>query len=213
VCNPSSDDRESCVRELIRDAQAGDQAARDGLVALLYDEFREIARRRMSRERPDHTLQATALVHEALRKLLSDGTISKATDRTFLLRAASRAMDQVLIDHARHCNRESGPGGKKKAPLEDMAEPADDQHLTPLDEVIERLEGVEQIAIPQLIEALKSLGELHARAALVVRYRFLLRWPTRNVASELGISQKTVERDWDFARGWLYSRLRPGGNS
>jgi RNA polymerase sigma factor (TIGR02999 family) len=208
---PSGDDREGRVRELIRSAQAGDQAARDELVALLYDEFRAIARRRMARERRDHTLQATALVHEALRKLLSDDTIARATDGTFLIRAASRAMDQVLTDHARHRNRKGGPGGWKRTPLDDIGEPpAGDQ--TPLDEVIERLEGVERIAIPRLIEALEALDEQHARAALVVRYRFLLRWPIRNVATELGISQKTVERDWDFARGWLHARLRPEGD-
>ena len=198
-------------RELIRRAQAGDQAARDQLVALLYDEFRAIARRRMARERRDHTLQATALVHEALRKLLSDGTIANATGRTFLLKAASRAMDQVLIDHARHRNRKGGPGRREHTRLDDVGEPRDGDQSTPLDEVIERLEGVERIAIPRLIEALEALDERDERAALVVRYRFFLRWPIRHVATELGISQKTVERDWDFARGWLHSRLRPGG--
>jgi RNA polymerase sigma factor (TIGR02999 family) len=205
---------EDRVRELIRRAQTGDQPARDELIALLYDEFRAIAHGRMSWERPDHTLQATALVNEALRKVLSDNTIANATDRTFLLKAVSRTMDQVLITHARHRNRKGGPGRRQRMPLDGVAEPEDNQQLTPLDAVIERLEGVEQVAIPRLIEALEALdeqGERAARAALVVRYRFFRRWPISHVASELGISQKTVERDWEFARAWLRARLRPGG--
>jgi RNA polymerase sigma factor (TIGR02999 family) len=212
MATPPGDEREKPIPGLIARARAGDRAARDELVARLYDEFRDLAHRRMSRERPDHTLQATALVHEALRKLLSDDTIANATDGAFLIRAASRAMDQVLIDHARHRNRKGGPGGRKRTPLDDIGEPPDGDQATPLDEVIERLEGVEHIGIPQLIRALEALDEQHERAALVVRYRFLLRWPTRNVATELGISQKTVERDWNFARGWLRARLRPGGD-
>jgi RNA polymerase sigma factor (TIGR02999 family) len=210
MCTSSDDDREGLVRDLIRRARTGDRPARDELVALLYDEFRTIAHRRMSQERRDHTLQATALVHEALRKLLCDGTIANATDRTFLLRAASRAMDQVLIDHARHRNRKGGPGRWKRTPLDEVDKPYDGDLPTPLDEVIERLEGVDQVPIPKLIETLKAFDEHDERAALVVRYRFFLRWPIRHVASELGISQRTVDRDWDFARGWLLARLRPG---
>ncbi|QEH32526.1 ECF sigma factor [Aquisphaera giovannonii] len=191
MSTPSGADREGQVCDLIRRAQAGDRPARDVLVALLYEEFRALARRRMSRERPDHTLQATALVNEALRKLLCDTTIARATDRNFLLRAASRAMDQVLTDHARHRNRAGGPGGKHRVPLGAIAEPADLHQVSALDGVIERLEGFERISVSQLIGALEALDDLDPRSALVARYRYLLQWPISRVASELSTSGRT----------------------
>lgn len=179
---------------LLRRAQGGDLAARDRIIALLYQDFRRIAAGRMRKERADHTLQPTALVHEALRKLSSDGTFSSATGRTFLYSAAAKAMEQVLIDHHRHRNARKGPGRLRRSPLDD---------------VLDHLATVENIPVTDLNEALAALGRVDERASSVVRFKFFLSMTQPEVAEALGISQKTVERDWTFARAWLHERLKP----
>ena len=185
------------IARLLHQARAGDIAARDQVVALLYQELRAIAHRRMRRERPGPTLQTTALVHEALAKILCDGTLANAADRTFLLKAASRAMEQVLIDRHRHRDALKGPGQR---------------HRTPLDAVLDHLAGVEKLPFLDLHEALHDLERLDVRASLVVRFHYFLGMSQPEVAEALGISQKTVERDWKFARGWLHARLKPSGD-
>ncbi len=179
---------------LLRGAQEGDLAARDRIITLLYQDFRRIAVGRMRKERTDHTLQPTALVNEALRKLLSDGTFSSATGRTFLYSAAAKAMEQVLIDHHRHHNARKGPGALSRIPLDD---------------VFHHLATVEDLPVADLNEALAALGRTDERASLVVRLIFFLGMTQPEVAESLGISQKTVERDWRFARAWLHERLKP----
>lgn len=181
--------------KLLRQAQAGDRTARDQLVASLYQDLRAIAHQRMRRERPGHTLQTTALVHEALIKILADQTLANGTDRTFFLKAASKAMRQVLLDHQRHRNALKGPGQRQR---------------TLLDAVLDHLADVEKLPFLDLHEALEDLERMDARAALVVEFHIFLGMSQPEVAETLGISQKTVERDWKFARGWLHARLKPG---
>jgi RNA polymerase sigma factor (TIGR02999 family) len=98
---------------ILERARDGDARARDELVALIYDELRRVASRLMRRERPDHTLAPTAVVHEAVIRLLGEGLFDRAADRTFLFAAAARAMREVLIDHARRraAGRRGGAGG------------------------------------------------------------------------------------------------------
>jgi RNA polymerase sigma factor (TIGR02999 family) len=148
----------------------------------------------MRQERPGHTLQTTALVHEALIKILADRTLANGTDRTFLLKAASKAMRQVLDDHQRHRDTLKGPGRRRR---------------TPLDAVLDHLADVEKLPFLDLHEALQVLEGVDARAALVVEFHIFLGMSLPEVAETLGISQKTVERDWKFARGWLRARLKP----
>jgi RNA polymerase sigma factor (TIGR02999 family) len=190
MTSPTDDD----LSDLIRRARSGDGGARDQLVAALYDDFRAIATRRMSRERRDHTLQATALVHEALAKLWADGTFANATDHAFLLKAASKAMGQVLIDHHRHRAALKGPGRHAR---------------TELDEVLDRLEEVEHLTFTDLHHAIEEFERVDSRAALAIRFHYFLGMSQADVGGALEISQKTVERDLKFARGWLHSRLRP----
>src|SRR6516165_10918120 len=103
---------------LLRRVQAGDADAEQQLVALLYQDLRAIAARRMRRERPDHSWQPTLLVHEAFLRLRADGTLAAAADRTFLLKAASQAMHQLLVDHHRHRSSEKRGGRRQKHSLD-----------------------------------------------------------------------------------------------
>jgi RNA polymerase sigma factor (TIGR02999 family) len=183
---------------LLRRAQLGDAAARDELVGLIYRDIRALAARRMRRERLGHTLQPTALADEALVKILADNTLANATSRTFLYQAAAKAMGQVLIDHERKRNAQKRLGRLRR---------------TPLDAALEHLTVAENVSLADLHEALDDLGRLNERRRLVVEYKFFLGMTDANVAGELGISQKTVERDWRFARGWLFERLKPTGDA
>jgi RNA polymerase sigma-70 factor (ECF subfamily) len=181
------------LSDLLHRVRAGDGAAEDQLVARLYQDLRAIAARRMRRERPDHTWQPTALVNEALLRLRADGTLAAATDRAFLLKAASRAMQQLLIDHHRHRSAGKRGGRLRKHPL-DIAL----NHL-----------AADGIPVIELRDELDQLARLDGRAALVVHFRFFLGMSPADVAEALGVSQKTVERDWRFARAWLHDRLKP----
>jgi RNA polymerase sigma factor (TIGR02999 family) len=148
----------------------------------------------MCRERPDHTWQPTALVHEALLRLRGDGTLERAPDRAFLLMAASKAMQQLLVDHHRRHAAEKRGGRRRKHPL---------------DAALDRLARVDLIDPVDFRDELEALGRLDRWACMVVHLRFFLGMSPADVAESLGVSQKTVERDWDFARAWLRDRLKP----
>ena len=99
-------------------ARAGDEQARSELIAMVYDELRQVAAGLMRRERPDHTLSPTAVVHEAVIRLLGDAVFDKAPDRSFLFASAARAMREVLIDHARRRAADRRGGGRQRVPLD-----------------------------------------------------------------------------------------------
>ncbi len=182
------------VTELLRRFRAGDLDAESQLVSLLYQDLRAIAARRMRRERPDHTWQPTALVNEALLRLRADGTLAAATDRTFLLKAASKAMHQLLVDHHRYRSAEKRGGRHRRIAL---------------DVALDQLAHVDEVPFIELRDELEQLARVDERACVVVHFRFFLGMSAADVASALGVSQKTVERDWNFARGWLLARLKP----
>jgi RNA polymerase sigma factor (TIGR02999 family) len=173
------------VTELLHRFQAGDRDAEDQLVALLYQDLRAIAARRIRRERPDHTWQPTALVNEALLRLHVDGTLAAATDRTFLLKAASKAMHQLLVDHHRH-RTSAKRGGRRQRHALDIA--------------LDQLAHVDEIPFIELRDELEQLGRVDERACMVVHFRFFLGMSAPDIARSLGVSRKTVERDWNFAR-------------
>jgi len=182
------------LKELLGRAQAGDADAENQLVALLYHDLRAIAARRMRRERPDHTWQPTLLVNEAVMRLRADGTLAAAPDRAFLLKAASKAMHQLLVDHHRHRSAEKR-GGRR--------------HKHSLDLALHHLDQADEIPFIELHDELEQLERMDERASMVVHFRFFLGMSPAEVAESLGISQKTVERDWFFARAWLRDRLKP----
>ena len=185
---------DAVAASLLGRMREGDGDAEGLLVALLYKDLRVLAARRMRRERPDHTWQPTVLVNEALLRLRSDGTLERATDRAFVLMAASKAMQQLLVDHHRRHSAQRRGGRMRKHPLEAV-----------LDRLV-RTDGVDPV---ELRDELEALGRLDRRRAMVVHFRFFLGMSPADVAESLGISQKTVERDWNFARAWLRDRLKP----
>ena len=179
---------------LLHRTQAGDADAEQQLVALLYQDLRALAARRMRRERPEHTWQPTLLVNEAFMRLRADGTLAAAPDRPFLLKAASKAMHQLLVDHHRHRCSEKRGGRRQKHSL---------------DIALDHLAHADELPFIELHDELEQLERVDKRACMVVHFRFFLGMSLAEVAEALGISQKTVERDWRFARAWLRDRLKP----
>jgi RNA polymerase sigma factor (TIGR02999 family) len=188
---PSEPTAADTVSRLLDDARRGDDAALGRLLPLLYAELRDIAARHMRRERPDHTLQPTALVHEAFLRLAGAAPLS-AQDRTHFLRTASQAMRRVLVDHARARNAQKRGGALQVT----------------LDEAIAgRTES--PIDMLALDDALDRLGAAEPRWAQVVELRYFAGLEIPEVAAALGVSPATVKRDWQFARAWLSRELGP----
>lgn len=163
------------------------------LLAQVYDQLRAIARARLAREAPGHSLQATELVHEAFLKLQRHPSILES-DRGKFFGAAAEAMRRILIDHARTKGRiKRGRGIKRSvsdiADVAQLAAETDPDQILALDEAVHRLEGEE----PQ--------------AAAVVKLRFFAGLSVAEVAEITGLSERTVKREWQFARAWLYRAL------
>jgi RNA polymerase sigma factor (TIGR02999 family) len=165
----------------------GDAGALDHVMRLLYDDLRAIARQRLRAERRDHTLGATGLVHEAFLRLAREHELP-ADNRARFLAAASNTMRRVLVDYARARRRLKRGGGAVAVPLEDA-----EALLT---------EG-EADGILALEDALTRLGHADPRAATVVEQRFFSGLTIEEIAGELGLSEKTIRRDWTLARAWL----------
>lgn len=158
----------------------------------LYDQLRVIARARMSQERSGHTLQTTALVHEAYVKLVKDRKLDWQDKPTFF-RAAGRAMRQILVDHARGQNAIKRGGDKVRvaADVLDLVASGDSDQILALDEALSRME------------------EQAPDAAEVVRLRFYVGLSIEETADALNSSARTVNRLWTFARAWLWRELNP----
>jgi RNA polymerase sigma factor (TIGR02999 family) len=171
------------VTQLLADAQNGQPQAAPHLVSLVYDELHRVARQQMRHERPDHTLQATALVHEAYLRLVSQ---SERTwqNRTHFIRLAAQVMRRLLIDHARARRTAKREGALRRVPLEEPLLLTEDQS----DELL------------ALNEALERLGGIDARQSRVVELRFFGGLTVEETADALGVSPKTVKRDWTVAR-------------
>jgi RNA polymerase sigma factor (TIGR02999 family) len=150
-----------------------------------------MAHRQLAREAAGHTLQTTALVHEAYLKLL-DGVDAGRRGRTYFFAAAGRAMRQVLVDHARRRNAGKRGGGASAVTLGDA------------DLAVDAL-AVELI---DLNRALQQLGELDERYVRVIECRYFAGLSVEETAEALGVSPRTVKYDWSFARAWLYDALR-----
>lgn len=162
----------------------------DERLPALYEELRHIARRHRLRERADHTLQTTALVHEAYLKLASSGDPSWS-DRTHFFAVASRAMRQILTDYARSLNRAKRGGGIPPVSL---------HQVTPLVEARDEM-------FLALDEALTRLERANPRQCRVVECRFYTGLSIADTAVALGVSVNTVKRDWALARAWLNREL------
>jgi RNA polymerase sigma factor (TIGR02999 family) len=171
--------------------RAGDAGARDELVELVYVELRRLAGGLMRRERPDHTLQPTALVHEALPRLLHPDVLGGAHNRAQFLAAAARAMRRVLVDHARGRAAGKRGGGQGQVPLDEALDYCARQNLDVL----------------AVHEALDELAGLHERQSQVVELRFFGGYTVGEVAGLLQVSVSTVESDFRKATAFLRRRL------
>ncbi len=178
------------ITQLLRAHAAGDETALDRLFPQLYDELRRMAGGRLRHERPDHTLGATELVHEAFFRLVQLDRIDWQS-RAHFLAVASKAMRNVLLDHAERRGAQKRGGGGRPITLERIDVPND----MPADEVL------------ALCEALERLEQLEPRQARVVECRFFGGLNLDETAEALGISAATVSRDWTIARAWLHAQL------
>jgi RNA polymerase sigma factor (TIGR02999 family) len=173
----------------------GEAAAFDRLVPLVHDELRRLARQYMRRERPDHTLQATALVNEVYLRMIAVSRV-QWQNRAHFFAIAARVMRQILVDFARS-RRALQRGAGQQVALDEALMPSSVQHpdLVALDEALKRLELV------------------HPRKSQVVELRYFGGMKLEEAATVLGVSRDTVKRDWRFAKLWLLRELDagPGG--
>jgi RNA polymerase sigma factor (TIGR02999 family) len=182
------------VTRMLRAAEGGDALALDGLLSHLYEELRVVAGRALRREGDGHTLTPTALVHEAYLKLFPRGG-PPARDRAHLMALASRAMRQVLVDHARARMAGKREGGWARVTLVEGGGGEGASWATPTPDPVELL---------ALEEALASLG---ARERTVVECRVFGGMTDAEIALALGVTDRTVRRDWTRARAWLVDLL------
>ena len=178
------------VTGLLRAWRSGDRSAEERLLSLVYAELQRIARRQLRREAPGHTLQTTALVHEAYLRLLGQRGVDWQ-DRAHFLAIASTMMRRVLVDHARA--RLAGKRAHRRATLDDAAGVAED--------------GGREVELLDLDRALDRLAAEHGRGARIVEMRFFAGLENREIGAVLDLSERTVEREWVFARAWLRREL------
>lgn len=178
------------ITELLAEWREGNQSALDELYPLVYDELHRLARRYMSRERKDHTLQTTALINEAYVRLVDQKNVNWA-NRSHFFAISAQIMRRILIDHARRHAYAKRGGGAQQVSLEEVAALAPEQ-------------GRE---LMRLDEALKSLAERDPRRSQVVELRYFGGLNNEEIAGVLHVSENTVMRDWNMARAWLYQQL------
>src|SRR5688500_12263598 len=175
------------VTALLADWSAGNKAALEALTPLVYDELRRLARRYLARERPDHTLQSTALVHEAYLRLIDQKNV-RWQNRAHFFGVAAQMIRRILVDHARGRQASKRGSGAPKLSLD------------------------EAIAVPErkdfdllaLDDSLNSLAKIDPQQARIVELRFFTGLTVEETAEVLGISPATVKRDWVTAKAWLY---------
>jgi RNA polymerase sigma-70 factor, ECF subfamily len=179
------------VTQLLADLQDGRPDSASQLIPLVYDELHRLAHRHMRQERPDHTLQATALVHEAYVRLVNQPQRTWQ-NRAHFIAVAAQVMRRILVDYARARRTSKRGSAPQRVPLEEpllfTEEQSDD--LVSLDEALERL------------------AKFDARQSRVVELRFFGGLTTDETAEVLGISSTTVKRDWAVARAWLHREVR-----
>ena len=191
---PSPEDT-AAITEALCALRNGAPDAMDHLAPLVYEQLKRIARRQLRAEPAGHTLSTTALVHEAYLKLV-DQTRAEWQDRGHFFAVASGAMRRILVDYARRYRAARRGGDGDGAPVRPV--PLDDAEIP----VAERADS-----LVALDEALARLGRLDDRQARVVECRFFGGLTEEETAAALGISQRTVAREWVTARGWLYREL------
>ncbi len=182
------------ISQLLDEWGKGNQAALDQLYPLVYDELRRMAHRYMSRERKGHTLQTTALIHEAYLRLVEQKHVHWA-NRAHFFGISAQIMRRILIDHARHYEYAKRGGRAQRISLDEAA-------------LVAKERGKELLALD---DALNRLEEIDPRRSKVVELRFFGGLDNQEIARLLRISANTVTRDWNLARAWLYRELSGSG--
>lgn len=172
---------------------AGDNGARDRMLPLIYDELRRLAADYLRRERPGHTLQPTALVHEAYVRLIDQRQVDWTNRRQFIGLAAVM-MRRILVNHARDRIAAKRGGSAERVPLTIVAEQI----------------GTPDIDLLGLHDALERLAALDSRKSQIVELKFFGGLTMDEIAANMEVSRATVERDWTFARAWLYRAVTDG---
>jgi RNA polymerase sigma factor (TIGR02999 family) len=180
------------VTRILSAIEQGDPHAAQQLLPLVYDELRGLAAQRLGHEKPGQTLQATALVHEAYLRLVDVDKAQHWNSRGHFFAAAAEAMRRILVDRARHKGSRRGGGGRARCDLDAL-----------------------QIALPEIPEdllalddALNKLAATDKKAAELVHLRFFAGLPLPEVAQLLGISPRTADRLWAYARAWLHQEIQ-----
>ena len=174
------------VTQLLVDWSNGDQAALDKLMPLVYEELHRMAKRHLGREHPGHTLQTSALVNEAYLRLIDQRSV-RWQNRAHFFAIAARLMRRILVDHARRRDAQKRAGSQIHLTLERTVVPA-------------KQSDVDVLAID---EALTRLAAVDRQQAQIVELRFFSGLSVEETATALGISPRTVKRDWSVARAWL----------
>ena len=178
------------ITHLLVELRAGNAEAMARLMPVVYRELRRLAAHYMQHERPGHTLQPTALVHEAYLRLVGQ-TDRNWQNRAHFFAVAAQAMRAVLVDHARANLAQKRGGGQVHVELDDAF----------------KLTAPEPRAVLVLDEVLKRLEQIDPRASRVVELRWFVGLRVEEVAQAMGISEKTVRRDWNFAKAWLQAEM------
>ena len=168
----------------------GETSAPDELLPLVYDELRKLANGYLKQERPDHTLQPTALVHEAYIRLTDWENVSWQ-GRAHFFSVAAQVMRNILVDHARRKKAEMHGGNLQKLALDEAISFSDEREVDLVD----------------LDDALNELANLDERQAKIIELRFFGGLTIDETAHALNVSAMTISRDWNFAKAWLYRRL------
>jgi len=194
-CGPMAIDNAHVITEILRSWSDGDTSAEDQLWPLVYDELRRMAGRSLRRERAEHTLPPTGLVHEAYLKLV-DQRVARFQDRRHFFAIAATIMRRILVDHERGRRAAKRGGGEVGLPIDEnvLAGAGREPDLVAVD------------------EALASLEQLDPLKARVVELRFFAGLSYSEAGEVLGCSGKTVQRHWGMARTWLYRELERGGS-
>ena len=178
------------VTQILKDWSGGDAAAPEKLMPLVYEELRRLARNYIARERADHTLQATALVHEAYLRMVDEKRVSWQ-NRAHFYGMAARLMRRILVDHARAHNAAKRGGLEQKLILDEARD-------------LPTKNAVELVALDG---ALENFAHTYPRKSEVVELKFFGGLDTKEISEVLQVSEKTVLRDWNFAKLWLCREL------
>jgi RNA polymerase sigma factor (TIGR02999 family) len=184
------------VTQILSRIESGDPTAAEQLLPLVYDELRKLASAKLAHEKPGQTLQATALVHEAYLRLVDDAPSRGWDHRGQFFAAAAEAMRRILLNRARDKKRLKRGGDRARVDLDQIEAALDtnDEQLIELDEALEKLAAAD------------------AQCAQLVKLRFFAGLTLRDAAESLGMAERTAEREWAYARAWLFNELSGGDN-